>query len=119
MIRKIALLALFALGACSHKMADCKGPVFAMNPGTWQPEKSDLDKAPHNETDDAQLTGYTVEQGGVVKVHSTLPVIRLRDGDRVLCLYNLAYNQIGNNPGTGTTAPVIERHLGESPGAGK
>jgi type IV secretion system protein VirB9 len=61
---------------------------------------------------DAEVTGFTVEQGGVVKVHEVLPFIRLRDGDLVLSIWNRSFNAIGNNPGTGTTSPDIERAVG-------
>jgi type IV secretion system protein VirB9 len=64
---------------------------------------------------DAEVTGMTSEQGGMVKIHGVLPFIRLRDGDLTLCLWNRAYAAIGNNPGTGTTSNDIERHLGERP----
>ena len=58
---------------------------------------------------DAEVTGTTTEEGGIVKIHSVLPYIRLRDGDLVLCIWNRAYTAIGDNPGTGTTAPEIDR----------
>lgn len=62
---------------------------------------------------DAEVTGTTTEQGGYVKIHSVLPYIRLRDGDLVLCIWNRAYNQIGDNPGTGTTSDNINRDVHE------
>jgi type IV secretory pathway VirB9-like protein len=109
----ISLLALLALGACGHhEMAECSGPLFAFNAGTWQPAADDL-VAPKGETTDAELSGVTVEQGGVVKIHGVYPAIRLRQGDRVLCVWNRAYSPIGNNPGTGTTNAGIERAVGQ------
>ena len=114
-MRKLFVItAVAALSACqSHKLSKCEGPLFAYNAGIWQPEAVDLVKPVSDNALDAELTGFTVEEGGVVKIHGTLPVIRLRDGDRVMCLYNRAYYPIGDNPGTGTTADDIERHIGE------
>jgi type IV secretion system protein VirB9 len=62
---------------------------------------------------DAEVTGTTTEEGGYVFIHSVLPYIRLRDGDLVLCIWNRAYEQIGNVPGTGTTSDSIKRDLHE------
>jgi type IV secretion system protein VirB9 len=60
---------------------------------------------------DSEVTGTTAEQGGIIKIHSVLPFIRLRDGDLVLCIWNRGYTAIGDNPGTGTTAPDIDRGI--------
>ena len=40
----IALLSLLSLGACQsqHELATAKGPLFALNPGRWQPTPQDL-----------------------------------------------------------------------------
>jgi type IV secretion system protein VirB7 len=40
----IALLSLLSLGACQshHELASAKGPLFALNPGRWQPTAQDL-----------------------------------------------------------------------------
>lgn len=56
-----------------------------------------------------QLSGLTTEDGGILRIHGTLPVIRMRDGDRVLCLWNRGYDAIGINPATGTTSPDVRR----------
>lgn len=42
--RLVAISILVALGACSspHELAVAKGPVFALNPGRWQPSAQDL-----------------------------------------------------------------------------
>jgi type IV secretion system protein VirB9 len=56
----------------------------------------------------------TTEDNGVVKLHGTMPIIRLRDGELVLCLFNRAYNPIGTEPGTGTTDPNTRRTVGAS-----
>jgi hypothetical protein len=48
MIRVATALILLALSACSgHELACCEGPVFALNPGNWQPSADDL-KAPES-----------------------------------------------------------------------
>lgn len=60
---------------------------------------------------DGEITGTTTEQGGIVKIHGTLPFIRLRDGDLTLCITNLGYTREGNNPGTGTVAPSVTRDI--------
>lgn len=60
---------------------------------------------------ESQVTGTTTEQGGVVKVHRTLPFIRLRDGDLTLCIWNLAHSAVGSNPGTGTTSAGVTRDV--------
>jgi type IV secretion system protein VirB9 len=61
---------------------------------------------------EAVVGGVTTEDNGVVKVHGTMPVVRLRDGGLVLCIFNLAYNAVGTGPGTGTTNPDIRRTVG-------
>lgn len=112
-MRNLTILAIILpMAACGHhEMAECKGPLFALNAGTWTPMADDL-VVPTGATTDAEFSGVTVEQGGVVKIHGVYPAIRLRDGDRVLCLWNRGYNPIGDNPGTGTTKPSIERAVG-------
>jgi type IV secretion system protein VirB9 len=60
---------------------------------------------------ESQVTGVTAEDNGVVKLQSVLPMIRLRDGNLVLCIFNKGYNPIGNNPSTGTTSPSIDRDV--------
>lgn len=59
----------------------------------------------------AQPSGITIEDGGVVKLHSVEPVIHLVDGDLTLCVFNRRYTQAGNNPGTGTTSDTISREV--------
>jgi type IV secretion system protein VirB9 len=60
---------------------------------------------------ESQVTGITAEDNGVVKLQSVLPMIRLRDGNLVLCIFNKGYNPIGHNPATGTTSPSIDRDV--------
>jgi type IV secretion system protein VirB9 len=51
---------------------------------------------------------YSVSAGNV-EVGQTAREFRLRDGNTVLNVYNLGYNTVGQNPGTGTTSPDISR----------
>jgi type IV secretion system protein VirB9 len=51
---------------------------------------------------------YSVN-GGNVEVGQTAREFRLRDGNTVLDVYNLGYNTVGQNPGTGTTSPDVNR----------
>ena len=65
---------------------------------------------------ESQPSGLTVEDGGIVKIHSTERVIKLRDGDLVLCIYNQRYNQVGSNTGTGTVNDGVSRIVKTRPG---
>lgn len=44
MMRRLILLLLLSLAACGSKepLAVCKGPIFALNTGHWQPTPTDL-----------------------------------------------------------------------------
>ncbi len=46
---------------------------------------------------------------GWVTVHERSPVLRIRDGGRVLCLINRGFDLTGRNPGTGTITPDVVR----------
>ena len=47
-MRRLALLALVLLGGCSgHELAEPSGPLFALNPGQWQPTAAQLAAPPH------------------------------------------------------------------------
>lgn len=48
MMKTILILLLAALSGCtaSDKLAECKGPVFALNAGHWQPSGDDLEARP-------------------------------------------------------------------------
>lgn len=42
-MKRLLLLCLVVLSGCSgHKLAECKGPPFALNAGAWQPTIEDL-----------------------------------------------------------------------------
>jgi len=58
---------------------------------------------------ESEVTGITVEDNGVVKLHGVMPMLRLREGNLVLCIFNRAYNPIGADPGTGTTSLAMDR----------
>lgn len=62
-------------------------------------------------TDDASLQN-TAEDSGTIKLHGVYRAIRLRSVDhKTLCLFNLAYDNVGHNPETGTTSPDIGRGI--------
>lgn len=67
----------------------------------------------NSDSSDRQLSGVTVEDNGVVKIHEVpapygkLPVIRLRSGDLLLCIFNIGYAPY--DPKTGTISPDIVR----------
>lgn len=49
-MRPFALLALVVLGGCSgHELAVPTGPLFALNPGQWQPAPAQLAAPPRRE----------------------------------------------------------------------
>lgn len=47
--------------------------------------------------------------GNILVLHGVFPMLRLRDGDNVLCIVNRAYDPTGQNPGTGTVTPDVVR----------
>jgi type IV secretion system protein VirB9 len=51
---------------------------------------------------------YSVD-GETVQIGQTVREFRLRDGNTVLNIYNLAFDTVGGNPGTGTTSPQVTR----------
>lgn len=60
---------------------------------------------------ESQLSGITTEDNGVIKLHGVYQQLRLRSNTLVLCIFNRAYNPLGNNPATGTTSPSIDREV--------
>jgi type IV secretion system protein VirB9 len=56
---------------------------------------------------------YSVD-GNTVQVAETAREFRLRDGDTVLNIYDLGYNTVGGNPGTGTTSVQVQRVISDS-----
>ncbi|MBU6418761.1 MAG: TrbG/VirB9 family P-type conjugative transfer protein [Proteobacteria bacterium] len=51
---------------------------------------------------------YSVK-GSTVQIGQTEREFRLRDGNTVLNIYNLGFDTVGGNPGTGTTSPRVTR----------
>ncbi|TCZ61135.1 TrbG/VirB9 family P-type conjugative transfer protein [Roseicella aquatilis] len=68
------------------------------------------------------VVGHHVEadpttNGALLVVHGVHPMLRLREGGRILCLTNSAYDATGQNPGTGTVDGGVVRETRE-PGRG-
>jgi type IV secretion system protein VirB9 len=59
--------------------------------------------------DGKEATASYSVNGSTVQVGQTAREFRLRDGDTVLNIYNMAYNTVGQNPGTGTTSAEVTR----------
>ncbi len=59
--------------------------------------------------DGKEATATYSVTGSTIQIDQTAKEFRLRDGDTVLNIYNLAYNAAGTNPGTGTTSPIVQR----------
>lgn len=55
---------------------------------------------------------YSVD-GENVQIGQTVREFRLRDGNTVLNIYNLGFDTVGGNPGTGTTSPQVTRVVGD------
>lgn len=55
---------------------------------------------------------YSVD-GETVQIGQTAREFRLRDGNTALNIYNLGFDTVGGNPGTGTTNPEVTRVVGE------
>jgi type IV secretion system protein VirB9 len=55
---------------------------------------------------------YSVD-GETVQIGQTVREFRLRDGNTVLNIYNLGFDTVGGNPGTGTTSPEVTRVVGD------
>jgi type IV secretion system protein VirB9 len=59
--------------------------------------------------DGKEATATYAVSGNTIQVDQTARELRLRDGDTALNIYNLGYNMVGSNPGTGTTSPDVQR----------
>jgi type IV secretion system protein VirB9 len=64
--------------------------------------------------DGKEATASYSVNGSTVQVGQTAREFRLRDGDTVLNIYNMAYNTVGENPGTGTTSAEVTRVVNAS-----
>ncbi len=59
---------------------------------------------------ESEITGITTLDNGALQIHGVLPLIRLREGDLVLCVINQGYSvNPSTDPQTGTTSPSIQR----------
>jgi type IV secretion system protein VirB9 len=59
--------------------------------------------------DGKEATATYAVSGNTIQVDQTARELRLRDGDTALNIFNLGYNTVGSNPGTGTTSPDVQR----------
>lgn len=126
MIRRIAPLCLLALlSACAGQtLSQCDGPSWQMNAARTQPQVYDDGSSTVlsfpgnvpiptiyvvNQDGKEAVADYTVEQGGTVIVHSVDRELKLREGNKVACITNEAFNPVGNPTGTGTTSPDVVR----------
>ncbi|MCZ2204479.1 P-type conjugative transfer protein VirB9 [Bartonella sp. A05] len=62
-------------------------------------------------TDGQESLVSKTTKGNIVIVHAIAPQFVLRRGRNFLCIFNEAYQLHGNNPGTGTTSPFVERKI--------
>lgn len=53
----------------------------------------------------------TATKGSLLIIHSVVPMLRLRDGNSVLCITNNAYDPVGHRTGTGTVDPGVVRQI--------
>ena len=65
--------------------------------------------------DGKEATANYSVKGNLVQVDAVARQWRLRDGNTVLCVFNDAFDPVGNNPGTGTTSPEVQRVTKEAP----
>jgi type IV secretion system protein VirB9 len=65
--------------------------------------------------DGKEATADYAVKGDLVQTDSVARGWRFRDGDTVLCIWNQAYNPIGENPGTDTTSPDVQRVVKPAP----
>ena len=63
--------------------------------------------------DGKEATANYAVKGDLVQVDSVAPGWRLRDGRTVLCIWNRAFDPVGQNPETGTTSPDVQRMVKE------
>ncbi|MDD2794624.1 TrbG/VirB9 family P-type conjugative transfer protein [Acidocella sp.] len=66
--------------------------------------------------DGKEATATYSVHGNTVEIDQTTREVRLRYGGTVLNIYNLGYNTVGNNPGTGTVSPDVTRTLSSAAG---
>jgi type IV secretion system protein VirB9 len=66
--------------------------------------------------DGKEATATYSVHGNTVEIDQTTREIRLRYGGTVLNIFNLGYNTVGNNPGTGTVSPKVTRTISSAAG---
>jgi type IV secretion system protein VirB9 len=59
--------------------------------------------------DGKEATASYAVNGDTVQIGQTAREFRLRDGGTVLNIYNLGFDTVGGNPGTGTTSAAVSR----------
>jgi type IV secretion system protein VirB9 len=64
--------------------------------------------------DGKEATASYSVNGETVQIGQTAREFRLRDGNTVLNIYNLGFDTVGGNPGTGTTSPQVTRVIGDA-----
>lgn len=69
--------------------------------------------------DGKEATASYAVHGSVVEIGQTARAIRLREGNTALNIFNLGYNTVGSNPGTGTVSPAVTRRISIQPGGGR
>ncbi|MGI4794029.1 MAG: TrbG/VirB9 family P-type conjugative transfer protein [Janthinobacterium lividum] len=65
--------------------------------------------------DGKEATPNYAVKGDLLEVDAVARGWRLRDGQTVLCIWNRAFNAVGDNPGTETTSPDVQRVVKETP----
>ena len=65
--------------------------------------------------DGTEATASYSVKGDLLIVNGTAKQFRLRDGQTVLCIFNMAFSAVGTNPGTGTISPDVVRQIKASP----
>ncbi len=65
--------------------------------------------------DGKEATANYSVKGDLVQVDAVARGWRLRDGQTVLCIWNRAFNAVGQNPETGTTSPNVQRVVKDAP----
>lgn len=65
--------------------------------------------------DGKEATPNYAVKGDLLQADSVARGWRLRDGQTVLCIWNLSFDPVGYNPGTETTSPNVQRVVKEAP----
>jgi len=65
--------------------------------------------------DGKEATANYAVKGDLVQVDSVARGWRLRDGQTVLCIWNRAFDPVGQIPETGTTSPNVQRVVRDAP----